>query len=74
MYGVGIQSVLGSRWSVNPDTFTHLLASGRSYKAISQELKTLYPRGLSERSIRTRTLADQDVFEAVKDSVSEVGC
>ena len=59
-----------------------VLAAGNSYKAISSELKGLYPqisRGLSERAIRRyvkenglRVLANQDVLKAVEESVAEV--
>ena len=68
--------------SVCPETVTSLLASGQTYKAISQELKSLYPliqRGLSERSVRRyvkdnnlRAQAEQDVRETVQECVSEV--
>lgn len=68
--------------SVCPEIVTSLLASGRSYKDISQELKSLYPqvqRGLSERSVRRyvkennlKVQAEQHVLETVKESVGEV--
>ena len=68
--------------SVCPEVVTSLLASGRSYKDISQELKALYPliqRGLSERSVRRyvkdnnlRAQAEGYVLETVRESVNEV--
>ena len=51
----GGRSGVSSMESVCPEIVTSLLASGRSYKGISQELKALYPQiqhGLSERSVR----------------------
>ena len=65
--------------SVCPEIVTSLLASGRSYKDISQELKALYPQiqcGLSERSVRKyvkdnnlRAQAEQDILETVQESI-----
>ena len=67
--------------SVCPEIVTSLLASGRSYKDISQELKALYlliQRGLSERSVRRyvkdnlRAQAEGYVLETVREGVNEV--
>ena len=68
--------------SVCPEVVTSLLASGRSYKDISQELKALYPliqHGLSERSIRRyimdhnlRAQVEGYVLETVRESGIEV--
>ena len=68
--------------SVSPEVITSLLASGQTYKGVSQELKVLYPqiqRGLSERSVRRyvkdnnlKAEAEQGVMETVKESVTEV--
>lgn len=68
--------------SVSVDIVKEFLLAGKSYQEISQELKELHPsihRGLSTRSVRRyvkanhiKEIADDDLQEAVKESVQEV--
>ena len=53
---------------ISPALIQGLISSGKTYAEVSEELKTLYPHGLSEQNIR-RYVKENYVKSAISEDV-----